>query len=84
MSVALPRYCGTGFNCQGAPGANTAGGTPDATVCTNMKPFRIGVHSDGVEYAHPSATAEFKDPNNAGFNLNYFMKTACIWYKIDV
>ena len=62
--------------------AAAAVGTPDGTVCTNMKPFKIGVHTDGVEYAHPTATAEHLHPNNAGFNLNYFMKTSCIWYKI--
>ena len=65
-----------------ATGVNTIEGTPDGTVCTNMKPFKIGVHTDGVEYAHPTATAEHVHPNNAGFNLNYFMKTSCIWYKI--
>jgi len=75
------RYCGSGFNCQNTAGSNTIAGTPDGTVCTNMKPFRIGVHTDGVEYAHPIAASENIDPNNAGFNLNYFMKTSCIWYK---
>ena len=59
-------------------------GSPDGTVCTNMKPFRIGVHTDGVEYAHPITTSENIHPNNAGFNLNYFMKTSCIWYKTTV
>ena len=64
------------------PFSATSVGSPDGTVCTNMKPFKIGVHTDGVEYAHPTATAEHLHPNNAGFNLNYFMKTSCIWYKI--
>jgi len=74
------RYCGTELNCVGT--ANTIASTPDATVCTNMKPFKIGVHSDGVEFAHPLATSEATAANSYGFSLNYFMSTNCIYYKI--
>ena len=75
------RYCGIEFQCSGTIGANADVGTPDNTVCTNMKPFRISVHTDGVEYAHPIASSEHLAPNNAGFNLNYFMRTSCLWQK---
>ena len=75
------RYYETNFDCLGTPGINKIAGTPKSTVCTNMKPFKIGVHTDGVEYAHPAGAAENFEPNNAGFRINYFMKTACIWYK---
>jgi hypothetical protein len=44
-----------------------------------MKPFKLAVHSDGVEFIEASI-AEVVDPNNAGFNLNYFMKTDCLFY----
>merc|ERR1719436_646522 len=74
------RYCGTELNCVGT--ANTIASTPDATVCTNMKPFKIGVHTDGIEFAHPLATAEATAANSYGFSLNYFMSTNCIYYKI--
>jgi len=73
------RYCGTEFDCVAT--ANTAAGTPDGTVCTSMKPFMIGVHSDGVEYANPATLAEAVAPNNAGFYLNYWMNSNCIYYK---
>ena len=78
------RYCGTNFDCLATAGNNVASGTPDGTVCTNMKPFKIAVHTDGVEYAHAPASTTLTEnnaPNNAGFRINYFMKTACIWYK---
>ena len=79
----MPRYCGTSFDCM-QTAVITASGTPDATVCTNMKPFKIGVHSDGVEYADSDSTSEAVAPNNYGFSLNYFMKTDCIYYKITL
>merc|ERR1712180_231701 len=85
----IDRYCGTELNCRGAD--NTAGSTPDGTVCTSMKPFKIGVHSDGVEFANPiadsevgPATAGAVGTNNYGFNLNYFMKTNCLYYILTV
>merc|ERR1712240_57835 len=82
----IDRYCGTAFNCRAAD--NTAEGTPDATVCTSMKPFKIGVHTDGLEHAKDLAASEAGPnvaptigQNNYGFNLNYFMKTDCILYN---
>merc|ERR1712002_851345 len=52
----IDRYCGTAFNCRAAD--NTAEGTPDGTVCTSMKPFKIGVHTDGLEHAKDLAASE--------------------------
>merc|ERR1711962_28073 len=78
------RYCGTAFNCRDDPATE---GTPDGTVCTSMKPFKIGVHTDGLEHAKDLANSEAGPnaapigQNNYGFNLNYFMKTDCILYN---
>merc|ERR1711962_439940 len=83
----VDRYCGSAFNCR--KNTNAIAGTPDATVCTSLKPFKIGVHSDGVEWAHPIATSEAgpntaatAGANNYGFSLNYYMKTNCLYYKL--
>jgi len=81
ISQPTDRYCGTQFECANAD--RSAAGTPDGTVC-NMKPFKIGVHTDGVEWAHPIATSEAIGANNYGFNLNYFMKTECLYYKLTI
>jgi len=68
------RYCNTQFGCGNAVNAQAATGT----VCTNQKPFKIGVYTDGVEYHFAQATSEAGAPRNIGFSLNYFMKTTCL------
>ena len=80
--MTSPRYCGTNFDCRGA--TNAAAGTPDATVCTGVKPFKIGVHSDGVEYAHAITVNEATEPNNAGFSLNFFQRSSCVYHDSSV
>jgi len=70
------RYCHTQLAC-GADAA-AAQGAPLGTVCTNQKPFKIGVYTDGVEYHFAQATSEAGAPRNIGFSLNYFMKTTCL------
>merc|ERR1712106_1139757 len=69
--VLNDKYCGTGLYCLGA--VATA-----ATVCTNQKPFKIGVLSDGLEYMFPAATAEGVTGNNIGFSISYFLKSTCL------
>jgi len=70
------RYCHTQLACGSTAAA--AQGAPLGTVCTNQKPFKIGVHTDGVEWHFPTATSEAGAPRNIGFSLNYFMKTTCL------
>merc|ERR1712180_25982 len=89
-SVGQPvdRYCGTVFNCRKLDNENE--GTPDATVCSAMKPFKIAVHTDGVEWANPKDDSEAGPSaapigkNNYGFNLNYFMKTNCLYHSLKI
>jgi len=73
------RYCGTEFRCLSAvPIAGTTG-TAGQTVCTMTKPFKIGVHSDGLEYADATgATPEGVLANNRGFSISYYQKTSCL------
>merc|ERR1712098_713678 len=69
------RYCGTQLGCGTAAdgSAQTAG-----TVCTNQRPFKIGVYTDGLEYNCPNGAGEADNPKNIGFSINYFMKTTCL------
>jgi hypothetical protein len=69
------KYCGTLFNC-GTTAANVQAAT--GTVCTNQKPFKIGVLTDGLEYHNPATASEAIAANNYGFSLNYYMKTTCL------
>ena len=39
------------------------------TVCSNNKPFKISVHSDGLEYAYPATASEGILANNRGFEI---------------
>ena len=65
------RYCGTALYCLGAVATATIGAAAtDATVCTNQKPFKISVESDGLEYMFPAGTAEGVTGNNAGFSIS--------------
>merc|ERR1719483_1177105 len=77
--VLNDKYCGTGLYCLGAvPTTTIAAAATDATVCTNQKPFKIGVESDGLEYMNPAAAGEGTTGNNVGFSISYFMKSTCL------
>jgi len=80
INVLNDRYCGTALYCLGAiPTATIGAAATDATVCSNQKPFKIAVESDGVEYIFPSdANGEGFVGNNVGFSISYFMKTSCL------
>jgi len=80
INVLNDRYCGTALYCLGAvPTATIGAAATDATVCTNQKPFKIAVESDGVEYMFPADNnREGIPPNNVGFSISYFMKTDCL------
>ena len=61
------RYCNTQLGC----GTNAAGTAQTVgTVCTNQKPFKISVLTDGVEYGFPAASSEGGAPRNQGFSLS--------------
>jgi len=69
------RYCNTQLGCGTlADGSTQAVGT----VCTNQKPFKIDVVTDGVEYHFPAGTSEAGAPRNQGISLNYYMKSTCL------
>ena len=71
LNVLNDRYCGTALYCLGAiPTATIGAAATDATVCTNQKPFKISVESDGLEYIFPVALGEGATGNNAGFSLS--------------
>ena len=38
-----------------------------STVCSNLRPFKISVHSDDKEYGFPVAAGEGSLANNRGF-----------------
>ena len=62
------RYCNTQLGC----GTNAAGTAQTAgTVCTNQKPFKLGVYTDGIEYIN-SANAEGNPPKNIGFEISKY------------
>jgi len=72
------RFCGTVFNCYRSNSVAAAAIVGTAgTVCTNSKPFKISVLSDGNEAAN-TGDSETVAPRNIGFELNYYMKTSCI------
>jgi len=73
-TVNNDRYCGTSFNCAQT---NAIKGTPANTICTNQRPFKIGVFSDDAEYAFPAALGEGSLANNRGFIINWYQKTEC-------
>ena len=77
INVLNDRYCGTGLYCLGAvPTATIAAAATDATVCTNQKPFKISVKSDGLEYNNPTTLSESVVGNNVGFSIsNYLVVT---------
>ena len=68
------RYCGTELRCFAAAGppATVTPGTAGQTVCSMTKPFKIGVHSDGVEYIHPTTASEGIIANNRGFSISKY------------
>jgi len=79
INVLNDRYCGTALYCLGVVATATIGAAAtDATVCSNQKPFKISVESDGVEYIFPAAISEGATGNNVGFSISYFMKTTCL------
>lgn len=79
INVLNDRYCGTALYCLGAVTTVTiAIAATDATVCSNQKPFKISVESDGLEYINNAANAEGVVGNNVGFSISYFMKTLCL------
>jgi len=71
------RYCGTSFKCMSGAGTTIAG-TATQTVCSNHRPFKITVHSDGVEYAFPAPLGEGTLARNRGFSISYYQKTTCL------
>jgi hypothetical protein len=42
---------------------------PVQTVCSQNRPFKISIHSDGLEYIFPALTGEGLLANNEGFSL---------------
>ena len=64
------RYCGTELRCLGAAPATAVTGTAGQTVCSINKPFKISVHSDGVEYDFPAGAGEGSLAENRGFTLS--------------
>ena len=67
ITVLNDRYCGTALNCLGAvPTATIA----TSTVCSNQKPFKISVESDGLEYMNPAVLGEGVTGNNVGFSIS--------------
>ena len=54
----------------GATPAVAVTGTAGQTVCTMNKPFKIGVHSDALEYAFPDPGAEGTLAENRGFSIS--------------
>merc|ERR1712013_597453 len=72
------RYCGAEFRCLKAIPALALVGTAGQTVCSNNKPFKISVHSDGLEYAFPATASEGLLAANRGFEIGYYQKTSCL------
>ena len=71
ITVLNDRYCGTALYCLGAvPTAVVGAAATDATVCSNQKPFKISVESDGLEYISDVVNAEGVTGNNAGFSIS--------------
>jgi len=74
------------LSCYATNAANAAaavdGNINRGTVCTNSKPFKISVLSDGKESAN-TGDSETVAPRNVGFELNYYMKTSCITRNVD-
>ena len=66
----LARYCGTELRCLSAVPATAVTGTAGQTVCSMNKPFKIAVHSDGLEYAFPTAANEGSLAENRGFSIS--------------
>ena len=63
------RYCGIALGC----GTNAAGtAQTQGTVCTNQKPFKIGVYTDGLEYNFENAAGEADPPKNIGFSISKY------------
>ena len=77
------RYCGTALYCLGAvPTATTGAAATDATVCSNQKPFKISVETDGLEYIFPTAISEGAIGNNAGFSISNSLSSYPKYYAI--
>jgi len=73
------RYCGTELRCMKAIPLDSVTGAAGQTVCSMTKPFKIGVHSDGLEYADAAgADPEGTLDNNRGFSISYYQKTSCL------
>ena len=71
INVMNDRYCGTALYCLGKGATATiAAAATDATVCSNQKPFKISVESDGLEYISDVVNAEGVTGNNAGFSIS--------------
>ena len=68
--LTLLRYCGTELRCMSAVPATAVTGTAGQTVCSQNKPFKIAVHSDGLEYFFPTTAAEGLIANNRGFSIS--------------
>jgi hypothetical protein len=71
------RYCGLELRCLSAVPATAVTGTAGQTVCSQNKPFKISVHSDGLEY-YDSTSAEGTLATNRGFSISYYQKTSCL------
>jgi len=75
------RYCGTQFACASKLVAGIIG-APLGTICSAHKPFKLSVHSDGIESAMPAAILVASI--NYGFTLNYYMRTQCLYHTLDI
>ena len=63
------RYCNTQLGC----GTNAIGTAQTVgTVCSNQKPFKISVLTDGLEYHFATAASEAGAPRNQGFSLSEY------------
>jgi len=71
------RYCGASLRCLASVPTIATTGTAGQTVCTMNKPFKINVHTDGLEY-YSATTAEGTLANNRGFSVDYYQKTSCL------
>ena len=78
QTIFLANICVPQLRCLSAVPATAMTGTAGQTVCTMNKPFKISVHSDGLEYFFPTTASEGLLANNRGFSISYYQKTSCL------
>jgi len=77
-TFTFDRYCNTQLGCGTMGDGSEQAAASLGTVCTNQKPFKISVLTDGLEYHNAVAASEALATNNVGFEINYFMRTTCL------